>query len=192
LAENRPRFWKAVAAAGLLAAAAAAWPGIASGAAGSCVSVVNRLGSETLVNGCNVCRSVSVIRSRQGHQAPTQRTFTVLPNAIYDLPFKGAGASRILADEPCEGTPGAAVNLVNPKPAPAPEAAPACVELYRLKDGAIAMLNACNACRVVTVARYGAAGGESRQVYTLPAKTPAPLEALGAASAKIISETACR
>lgn len=182
----------AAAAAGLLAVAAAAWPGTASGAGGSCVYVVNRLGTETLVNGCAVCRSVSVIRSRQGHQTPTQRTFTVLPNATFDLPFKGAGASRILADEPCEGTPGAAVNLVDPKPAPAPETAPACVELYRLKDGAIAMLNVCNSCRAVTVARYGAAGGESRQVYTLPAKTPAPLEALGAASAKIVSETACR
>lgn len=179
-------------AAGLLAAAAAAWPGVASGAGGSCVYVVNRLGNETLVNACGMCRSVNVIRSRQGHQTPTQRTFTVLPNATHDLPFKGAGASRILADEPCEGTPGGAVNLVNPKSTPAPAAPSQCVNLYRLKDGNVAMLNGCDSCRLVTVARSGAAGGESRQVYTLAAKTPAPLESLGAASARIVSETACR
>jgi len=191
MAADRHRSWKTAMAAGLLAAAAAAWPGIASGAGGSCVYVVNRLGSETLVNACGMCRSVSVIRSRQGHQTPTQRSFTVLPNATHNLPFKGAGASRILADEPCEGAPGGAVNLVNPKVAP-PQPEPQCVNLYRLKDGNVAMLNGCDSCRVVTVARSGAAGGESRQVYTLAAKTPAPLEALGAASARIVSETACR
>jgi hypothetical protein len=186
------RSWKTAALGlGFLAAAlATAWPGPAAGSA--CVQVVNRVGSETLVNTCGVCRSVSIIRSRQGHQTPTQRTFRVLANATFDLPFKGSGASRITGDEPCEGAPGAAVNLVNPKQVPASDTTPTCVELYQLKDGAVAMLNACNACRSVTVARVGTQGGETRQIYALAARTPMALEALGAASARIVGETACK
>lgn len=145
---------------------------------------------ETLVNQCNVCRTVSLLRSRVGNANPTQRSFTLHPGIPVSVPFKGAGRSRIVSDTPCEGAPGGPVNIVNPKAQAAPPSEPICVNLYRV-GGQILMLNACEACRQVTVARTGQGGGEARVNYILNGKSRLPLDPLGAASARLVGEARC-
>lgn len=145
---------------------------------------------ETLVNQCNVCRTVSLLRSRVGNANPTQRSFTLHPGIPVAVPFKGSGRSRIVSDTPCEGAPGGPVNIVNPKAQAAPPSEPICVNLYRV-GGQILMLNACEACRQVTVARTGQGGGEARVNYILNGKSRLPLDPLGAASARLVGEARC-
>ncbi len=161
----------------------------AAAQAGECARLFPGPTGETLVNQCNACRTVSLLRGRTGNANPTQRSFTVYPGMPIDVPFKGPGRSRIVSDTPCEGAPGAPVNIINPK-AETPPSEPVCVNLYRTGNQ-ILMLNACEACREVTVARVGQGGGESRVHYTLKGKSRLPLEALGAASARLVSETRC-
>jgi hypothetical protein len=159
-------------------------------AAEECVRLIPGPGGEKLVNQCNACRIVTLHRSRVGNATPTQRSFTVHPGMPVDVPFKGSGRSRMMSEAPCEGTPDAPVNIVNPQ-APAP-AAPdlQCVRLYRVQDR-IMMTNICDTCRKITVARHGAGGGEARMSYDLKGKGSAPIEALGAASARIVGEGRC-
>ena len=165
-------------------------PPEAAAQAGECTRLLPGPTGETLVNQCNVCRTVSLLRSRTGNSNPTQRTFTVYPGMPLDVPFKGPGRSRILSDVPCEGTPNAPTNIVNPKAEAAPPPEPVCVNLYNAA-GQILMLNACEACREVTVARIGQGGGEARTNYTLKGKSRLPLDAMGAASARLVGEKRC-
>jgi hypothetical protein len=170
----------------LALASAVAFPS----AAEECVRLVPGPGGETLINQCNACRIVTVHRGRAGNAAPTQRSFTVHPGMPVDLPFKGAGRSRMMSEAPCEGTPDAPVNIVNPQAPTPPPPNIECTKLYRVADR-IMMLNSCDSCRKITVARYGAGGGETRMSYDLKGKGNAPLDALGAAGARIVAETGC-
>lgn len=179
--------------AALVALAAALWaPAALPASADSCVRVVPRQGGENLVNQCDSCRQVSVLRMRTGAGAnPTQRTFVVQGGMTMPMPFRGTGRSRITGETPCEGVPGGPTNLVNPKAAAPAPGEPLCVQLYRA-GGAIAMVNPCAVCRLVTVERHGANGGSARTAYAINAKSQIPLDPLGAASAKLVGETACR
>lgn len=160
-------------------------------AGGTCVSVINRQGSESLVNACNKCISVSVIRSRAGYGAPTQRSFTLRPASTFPLPFKGRGSTRLSAEEPCEGEVGASQNLVQKgTAAPALEQAQ-CIGLYRTAKGVV-MLNECEDCRVAVVERSIGGAGAKRASYPLAANGQAPLDPLGATSARIVGELACQ
>ena len=170
----------------LALASAAAFPA----AAEECVRLVPGPGGEKLVNQCNACRIVTVHRSRTGNAMPTQRSFTVHPGMPVDVPFKGSGRSRMMSEAPCEGTPDAPVNVVNPQ-AQAPVAPDLqCAKLYRVQDRVV-MLNACDDCRKITVARTGPGGGEARMNYELKGKGSVPLEALGAAAARVVGEGRC-
>ena len=180
-----PRWSIVVLAVGLLFPASEA-----AAQAGECARLFAGPTGETLVNQCNVCRTVALLRSRTGNANPTQRNFTVYPGTPIDVPFKGPGRSRIVSDAPCEGTPNAPLNIVNPKAGAPPPPEPVCVNLYRA-SGQILMFNACESCRQVTVARVGQGGGEARIEYALKGKSQMPLDALGAASARLVSETRC-
>lgn len=155
-----------------------------------CVRLVPAPGGEKLVNQCNVCRIVTVLRSRVGNASPTQRSFNVHPGIPVDVPFKGSGRSRVVSEVPCEGAPDAPVNIVNPQAQAPPAPELQCVRLYRV-GGQVMMLNACDECRRITVARFGAGGGEARMNYDLKGKGNAPLDALGAATARVVGEGRC-
>ncbi len=170
----------------LVLTSAAAFPA----AAEECVRLVPGPGGEKLINQCNACRIVTVNRSRTGGATPTQRSFTVHPGIPVDVPFKGTGRSRMMSEAPCEGTPDAPVNIVNPQTPTPPALDLQCVKLYRVQDR-VMMVNACDDCRKITVARVGSGGGEARMNYELKGKGTAPLEALGAAGARVIGEGRC-
>ena len=159
-------------------------------AAEECVRLVPGPGGESLVNQCNACRIVSVLRSRTGNANPTQRSFTVHPGIPVALPFKGTGRSRMMSESPCEGTPDAPVNLVKPEAKAPAEPEISCVKLYRVQDRVV-MLNGCDFCRRITVARAGTGGGEARMSYDLKGKGTVPLDPLGAASARVVAEDRC-
>lgn len=167
-------------------AVAAALPASAE----ECVRLVPGPGGETLVNQCNVCRIVTVHRSRVGNATPTQRSFNVHPGIPVDIPFKGSGRSQKMSEAPCEGAPDAPVNIVNPQAQAPTQPNLQCVRLYRVGDQ-VMMLNACDDCRRITVARVGAGGGEARMNYDLKGKGRVPLEALGAATARVVGEGRC-
>jgi hypothetical protein len=154
-----------------------------------CVRLVSGPNGETLFNQCNACRIVALLRSRSGNANPTQRSFTVHPGMSVAVPFKGTGRSRKVSESPCEGTPDAPVNIVNPAPQAA-EPELLCVKLFRVQDR-VMMLNGCDVCRKITVARTGPGGGEARMSYDLKGKGSMPLEALGAAGARIAGEGRC-
>jgi hypothetical protein len=158
-------------------------------AATECVRLVPGPGGETLVNQCNACRVVTVHRSRSGSATPTQRSFTVHPSMPVAVTFKGSGRSRLMSEAPCEGTPDAPVNIVNPQVTPTPPELK-CTKLYRVENR-IMMLNGCDECRKIAVARYGTGGGEARMNYELKGKSSTPLEALGAAGARVVGESSC-
>jgi hypothetical protein len=155
-----------------------------------CVRLVPGPGGETLVNQCNACRIVALLRSRAGNANPTQRSFTVHPGIPVAVPFKGSGRSRMVSESPCEGTPDAPVNIVKPEAQAAAEPELVCIKLFRVENR-IMMLNGCDFCRKITVARTGPGGGEARMSYDLKGKGSIPLEALGAASARIAGEGRC-
>ena len=173
----------------LLAASALAILYPEKAAAEECVRLVPGPSGETLVNQCNACRHVTLLRSRSGNANSTQRSFTVHPGIPVAVPFKGSGRSRMVSESPCEGTPDAPVNIVNPAPQAA-EPEPVCVKLFRIQDR-VMMLNGCDFCRKITVARTGPGGGEARMSYDLKGKGSLPLEPLGAAGARIAGEGRC-
>ena len=174
----------------LVAATALAllFPGIS--VAEECVRLVAGPSGETLVNQCNACRNVTLLRSRAGNATPTQRSFTVHPGMPVAVPFKGSGRSRMISESPCEGTPDAPVNLVKPTTQAHVEPEPLCVKLFRVEDR-VMMLNGCDACRRITVGRTGPGGGEARMNYDLKGKSSMPLDPLGAAAARLIGEAGC-
>ncbi len=159
-------------------------------AAEECVRLVPGPNGESLVNQCNACRNVTLLRSRAGNATPTQRTFTVHPGMPVAVPFKGSGRSRMISESPCEGTPDAPVNLVKPTTQAAAEPEPSCVKLFRVENR-VMMLNGCDTCRRITVGRTGSGGGEARMNYELKGKSSLPLDPLGAAAARLIGEASC-
>ena len=159
-------------------------------AAEECVRLVPGPSGETLVNQCNACRNVTLLRSRTGNAAPTQRSFTVHPGIPVAVPFKGSGRSRMISEAPCEGTPDAPVNIVKPEAQAAAEPEPVCTKLFRVENRVV-MLNGCDFCRRITVARTGPGGGEARMSYDLKGKSHLPLDPLGAAAARIVGEGRC-
>ena len=145
---------------------------------------------ETLLNQCNACRNVTLLRSRAGNASPTQRSFTVHPGMPVAVPFKGSGRSRMISESPCEGTPDAPVNLVKPKAEAQAVEEPLCTKLFRVANRVV-MLNGCEVCRQVTVGRVGPGGGEARMTYDLKGKSHLPLDPLGSAAARIVGEGRC-
>ncbi|MDH5187938.1 MAG: hypothetical protein OEW37_03150 [Rhodospirillaceae bacterium] len=71
-----------------------------------CIRIIkSNVGSETLVNRCNVCMKTKIERKRPGNSGsvPTMRDYTMPSGSHQPLPFKGPGGTRIVAEFPCKG-----------------------------------------------------------------------------------------
>jgi len=200
-------FGRALIAAGLaLALAAAPFNSAAAGGPGDaprgnplltpvaavnqCTRLVPTGGREMIVNACTACRVVSIIRSRPGNDVPVSRTYNVPPRSTFPVPFRGPGRSRITAEVPCKGDPGAAQDLINP--APKKQVAKACVNLAKVKSGDVMLVNDCGACKAVLVERQNRLGrGTDRQAYLVNGQSAVAVVSKGAAQIGLIGEIDC-
>lgn len=172
---------------GLLAMA----PATAEGAVTKCTMIVPDGPREVMINTCDTCRSIDIIRRRPGNDVPVQRTFTLLPGSKLQVPFLGPGRSRITSEQACPGEPGAAENLIAPPKRARHQATEACVALERAGTG-LALINRCGACRAALIERVdGPGGGNQRQAYKLSARTALAVPADGYARVGLIGDIAC-
>jgi hypothetical protein len=175
-----------------MAAALTLAPKAASGAANQCTMIVPEGPREVMVNTCNVCRAVEIIRKRPGNDVPVQRSFTLQPGSRLQVPFLGPGRSRITAEIPCKGEPGAPENLMNLREKTSQKTSDACVSLVRANGGGIAMVNSCGDCRAAMVERKNSANEQGvREALKLKANSIVGLESKGFALVGLIGDIAC-
>jgi hypothetical protein len=182
-------FWPALALVtlGLLAMA----PQPAHGAVTKCTMIVPDGPREVMINTCDACRTIEILRKRPGNDVPVQRTFTLLPGSRMQVPFLGPGRSRITSEQACPGEPGAAENLIEPPKRAKHQPPEACVALERAGAG-VALVNRCGACRAALIERVdGIDGGNQRQAYKLAARTALAVPADGYARVGLIGDIAC-
>ena len=71
-----------------------------------CARIIkSSVGSEILVNRCDVCMKIKVERKRPGNvgAVPTMRDYTMPAGSKQPLPFKGPGGTRISSESACKG-----------------------------------------------------------------------------------------
>ena len=191
----------------ILLSAAALWPSALTSAPGQtvpesnplatlvsdvrCVRIAKYGGQEVLVNACQSCRIVKVLRSRPTAEVPTTRDVTIMGQSKQPLAFKGPGATRITSDEPCDSAPGSTPNLVEPLKPIVDPAVGQCVRPQRADNGLLALVNHCGDCRSVLIERNGTRG-TSHHAYVVGGRSHVTLEADGASAARILKETACK
>lgn len=159
-------------------------------AVNQCTRLIPTGGREMIVNACNVCRVVGIIRSRPGNDVPVSRTYNLPPRSTFPVPFRGPGRSRITSEVPCKGDPGAPQDLVNP--APKKQAAEACVNLAKVKSGDVMLVNNCGTCKAVLVERQNRLGlGTGRQAYLVNGQSAVAVVSKGAAGIGLIGEIDC-
>ena len=163
----------------------------ASGALNKCTRLLPTGGREVIINTCNKCRIVNIIRKRPGNAVPVTRSYNVQPNSQITVPFRGPGRSRITSERACKGVPGAAINLADPKPKKK-KPAKICVALEKSKDGGVLLVNTCTVCKAALVKRQDPSGGNSkRQAYRVEAKSTVPVPQNGAARVGFLAEVDC-
>lgn len=150
-----------------------------------CVRLIKGEGGRTLVNFCTGCRRVKISHQRPGGTGLIFRDRIVPGKGRIRVHFLGQGRTRVVGDEAC--TTGAEGKHA----APALSKAPRCVRLARAKDGALVMVNTCDACRAVTVERVQAAGRRTTSLYAVQPGAPMPLAAEGAVQFRLPSEQPC-
>jgi len=153
------------------------------GTAEQCLRILRRTGQESVVNTCASCRQVKVQRDRPGGGFPSYRTYRVPERSHVTLSFRGPGHTRIVADEPCPGAE-------DTKPAASGEKR--CVIPQRLGDGSFRLFNGCEACRAVLVERIDRDGSRHHQLLSIAPKSTVPLDAQGAAQARLVAEKSCQ
>lgn len=152
-----------------------------------CTRIQRVSGFETLINTCNACLSVQVVRDRAGNARATLRTFQMVKAGEFPLPFKGAGRTRIVSEESCGGSTkqeresNKAVAARNKK----------CIIPVRTAKG-IAMANSCSDCRSFVIERLFENGQRSNKPYALMGEQSLPLDPEGAVRAEIVHEAACK
>ncbi len=177
--------------AGLALAAGILTPPPASAALNKCTRLLPTGGREVIINTCNKCRIVNIIRKRPGNAVPVTRKYNVQPNSRITVPFRGPGRSRITSELPCKGDPGAAINLADPKPRKK-KPAEICVALEKSKDGGILLVNSCTVCKAAMIERQDRLGGNpKRQAYRVEAKSSVPVPHNGAAQVGFLAEVDC-
>lgn len=163
----------------------------ASAAPNKCTRLLPTGAREVIINSCNKCRVVNIIRKRPGNAMPVTRSYNVQPNSKITVPFRGPGRSRITSERPCKGDPGAAINLADPKPRRKPPAK-VCVALEKSKAGGVFLVNTCTVCKAALIERQDKSGGGSkRQAYRVEAKSTVPVPQNGAARVGFLTEIAC-
>lgn len=181
--------WPMVAVLALTVMALAPKP--AHGAASQCTMIVPHGGREVMINTCDACRSVDIMRKRPGNDVPVQRTFTLPPGSRLQVPFLGPGRSRITSEVPCPGRPGAPPNIVKTPDLIRQKQPEACVALQRVANG-VALLNQCGSCRAALIERVnGPNGGNARQAYKLGAHSVVAVPSDGFAQVGLIGDIAC-
>lgn len=156
--------------------------------AGKQCSRIDRVsGFETLVNTCNACLSVQVVRDRGGAASATLRTFQMVRKGEFPLPFKGSGRTRIVSEESCGGT--SAQEKASTKSVA--KRNKACIIPVRTGKG-VAMANSCSECRSFIIERLFENGERSNKPYALAGQQSLPLAPEGAVRAEIVHETACK
>ncbi len=176
--------------AGLALAVGILTPPPASAALNKCTRLLPTGGREVIINTCNKCRIVNIIRKRPGNAVPVTRKYNIQPNSKITVPFRGPGRSRITSELPCKGDPGAAINLMDPKPNKKP--AKVCVALEKSKDGGVLLVNSCKVCKAALIERQDQSGGNpKRQAYKVAAKSTVPVPQNGAAKVGYLAEVDC-
>ena len=163
----------------LLAMLVLAWPRAA--AAGSqCVSAVNRVQGDVLVNRCNECRIAEITHQRRGNGFPLRRSYRIPASGKMELSFRGSGKTRVILDKPCDADE-------------ATTEAPAtnCAKLAKRKNQKPVLVNTCTFCRGVVLERSASNGSKRRQVFTMTGRSMLPISALGATKLEIVSELPC-
>ena len=156
-----------------------------------CTRLLPTGGREVIINQCNKCRVVNIIRSRPGNAVPVTRSFNVQPKSQITVPFRGPGRSRITSELPCKGEEGAAENLADPNPRKkkAPEK---CVRLQQTPGGGISLVNKCKKCKAALIQRQSSTGGNSkRQAYKVSGKSVIEVPSNGAAQVALLAEVDC-
>ena len=175
----------------LAAALTALAPKTAHGAVTQCTMIVPEGPREVMINTCNACRTIDILRKRPGNDVPVQRTFTLPPGTRLQVPFLGPGRSRITSELPCPGEPGAAENLVEPPKATKKKAAETCVSLERAAAG-VALINRCGGCRAALIERVnGPDGGNDREAFKLGPRSSVPVPANGFAQVGLVGDVDC-
>ena len=158
----------------------------AAPAPADCVRHVRGAHSEALVNRCDACMVVGVTRNRRGIPTPEVRSFHVLANSTYDLPFRGPGRTSVGSIVPCDGA-----NLA--KPESLGQAEQQCIRLETDgKTGGVFLVNTCRVCRAAAVVRMAANGkplGQSS--YVIGGKGNLRLAPEGAAKVGLTGEDDC-
>jgi len=154
--------------------------------AAKCTRLIRRGNRETLVNTCDTCRVVGVIRKRVGISTPVRREFNLAARSQFPVPFRGPGSSRITSDIPCKGVQKQAGRPANPAQGKK------CVTLEQRPQGGVVLVNSCRTCRGVAVNRIDQ-GGRSLglQAYKLFPQAVARVAPKGAVSVAISGEVAC-
>ncbi len=163
----------------LLAMLVLAWPRAAA-AGGQCISAVNRVQGDVLVNRCNECRIAEITHKRRGNGFPLRRSYRIPASGKMELSFRGSGKTRVIMDSPCDAEEAATE---------APDKD--CAKLAKSKNGLPVLINACTVCRGVVLERSASNGSKRRQVFTMTARSMLPLKTLGAAKLEIVSELPC-
>ncbi len=166
-------------------------PPAASAAPNKCTRLLPTGGLEVIINTCNKCRVVNIIRKRPGNAVPVTRSYNVQPNSKITVPFRGPGRSRITSERACKGDPGAAINLADPKPKKK-KPAKVCIALEKSKVGGVLLVNTCTVCKAALIERQDSSGGNSkRQAYRVEAKSTVPVPQNGAARVGFLAEVDC-
>ncbi len=160
---------------------------VAEAAGSKCARIQAVSGFETLINNCNACMSIQVIRDRSGVAAATMRTFKIFKKGEFPLPFKGAGRTRIVSEESCGGT--TAQERESDKSIA--DRTKACIIPVRTVKG-MAMANTCGDCRSFVVERMYQNGERSNKSYALMGQQSLALKPEGAVRAEIVHEAACK
>lgn len=162
---------------------------IVSAAPNKCTRLLRQSNIETLVNTCDACQIVSIIRSRPGNSVPVGRKFHVQPGHPFLVPFRGPGRSRITAERPCPGEKGAQKDLL--KAFDAPQSGPQCVSMEQGGSG-IELVNRCGECKAVAIERVSANGRDRvRDYMALSGNAKLPVSPRGFASVGLLAEIPC-
>ncbi len=122
--------------------------------ASTCVRLFRQRSGDVLVNNCNICVQVGVVRERRGGLAPQARKFNVQKNSSFPLPFKGPGVTRVKSKFPCPGEAGAVTNLAEqPRKKSDTDDPQACLSLSGGSRG-VTLDNVCNECRIAAIERF--------------------------------------
>ena len=159
---------------------------ISSEATQKCVSIKQDFGYEKLVNSCDVCLDIKVLRNRAGYVNATYRDFRIFESGEIILPFKGAGRSRIIGQEPCNSL----MSLSQELRTDTSRKISKCIIPVSTSKGML-LANTCNRCINFILERTFSDGERVHKSYGIMAGQSLPLNREGANHVELIHEKTC-